>query len=295
MTLADYISTVYLPFVAATLRETTVRHYRSIWCRHGRGRGLAELDMCAISVPDAQGAIERIAEGTRGRRTLGHIKAFYSGVFAHAIRAGIRADNPWAYVRLPRTTAPDDTYVYSDKEVSSIIAGLDGAARLAVQIAAWTGLRRAEIEGLQWGDWEGDRLLVRRSWQLGRYEETKTRASRAVVVVPDRLRTALGWARAAISLAGDLQSLPVLGNGSGGAGTPLNLHNLGTRVIKPAIGETWHGWQAFRRFHASRLYAAGTPDLVIARALRHSSTAVSREFYVRTDFDQVQDAVKRLG
>ncbi len=292
MTLADYISTVYLPFVAATLRETTVRHYRSIWRQHGQGSGLAELDMCAISVPDAQGAIERIAEGTRGRRTLGHIKAFYSGVFAHAIRAGIRTDNPWAYVRLPRTTAPDDTYVYSDKEVSSIIAGLDGAARLAVQIAAWTGLRRAEIEGLQWGDWEGDRLLIRRSWQLGRYEETKTRASRAVVVVPDRLRTALGWARSAAGAAGDLQSLPVLASA---LGTPLNLNNLASRAIRPRLGPTWHGWQAFRRFHASRLYAAGTPDLVIARALRHSSTAVSREFYVRTDFDQVQDAVKRLG
>src|ERR1700674_3925844 len=41
-------------------------------------------------------------------------------------------------------------------------------------------------------------------------------------------------------------------------GRPLHLDNLSRRVIRPAVGDRWHGWHAFRRGLATVLFTLGT-------------------------------------
>ena len=43
-------------------------------------------------------------------------------------------------------------------------------------------------------------------------------------------------------------------------GRPLHLDNLSRRAIRPAVGDPWHGWHAFRRGLASILFTLGTPS-----------------------------------
>jgi integrase len=58
------------------------------------------------------------------------------------------------------------------------------------------------------------------------------------------------------------------------------LDNLAPREIKPKLGATWHGWQAFRRGLATNLYDLGVPAKVAQGILRHSHVATTNKHYI---------------
>lgn len=60
---------------------------------------------------------------------------------------------------------------------------LRGPARTIVAVAAFVGLSRSEIRGLEWPDYTGDRISVVRSAWESVVSETKTRAGKAPVPV----------------------------------------------------------------------------------------------------------------
>jgi len=82
------------------------------------------------------------------------------------------------------------------------------SAALSVAVAAWTGLRRSEIVGLKWEDYDGARLWVRRNICFGRRGEMtvelpKTEASKSCVPVIAPLRQVLdAWKMKAQATAG---------------------------------------------------------------------------------------------
>jgi integrase len=57
----------------------------------------------------------------------------------------------------PNATEPEETYAYSLEEVKTYLAFLPEPAATAFAIAAFTGLRHGEIQGLLWENYATER------------------------------------------------------------------------------------------------------------------------------------------
>lgn len=290
-TVHEYVALEYLPWAVTNLEPSTTAGYKRIWESYGylipertRLRDWRTFDG------------ERFMRQIAGRRELAsktfqHIKAFMSGVWTSAARLGIIAGaNPWIAVSIPRGKETEDTYAYTPEEVRAMLGILSRASRVAVAISAFAGLRKSEIMGLRWEDYQDDELTVSRKVWNGIEGKTKSRASRAAVpVVPALAEILLGWVISARSVNGYMFENAV--------GKPMDLHNLAERVIKPELtvaGLTWHGWHAFRRGLATLLHTSGVPDITIQRILRHSNVSVTQQAYIKTIDTVVLNAMEKV-
>jgi integrase len=225
------------------------------------------------------------------------------------------AGNPVKLVRLPDAPEDSDTYAYSLTEIETMLAVIPEPAATVCAVAAFTGLRRAELRGLRWEDYNGQQLMVNRSVWEGFTNEPKTRRSKAAVPVIPRLAAILNRHRLT---CGNPSSGPMFANGKG---KPANLNNTLNREILPALSRCgvcrkpkaehvaaavshdfrrdvnlpmWHGWHAFRRGLASTLYGLGVDDVMVQQILRHKDVQVTRDHYIKTNSDQSIAATAKL-
>ena len=140
-------------------------------------------------------------------------------------------------------------------------------------VAAFAGLRESEIRGLQRSDYDGNYLHVRRAVWRVHVGETKTPDSKSSVPVITPLRKLLD---AHVRRNGEGEWL-FTGERKGFA---LNLDNLAARTIRPALGDRWKGWHAFRRGLATNLFTLGVAPEVVQTILRHSDAATTRKHYI---------------
>jgi integrase len=170
----------------------------------------------------------------------------------------------------------------------------DPTVPLAVRLALATGLRRAELVGLQWADVVGDELRVRRTicemkgggWQI---EPTKTARSARVVALDadtvEALRTHRAWQdgiRASLDvpplewIVGDpWMSKPWLPNRLGKAWTAIRNAVPGAEHVR---------LHDVRHWHATMLVDMGVPRATIIARLGHSSGLMLDRVYAhRTD------------
>jgi integrase len=200
-----------------------------------------------------------------------------------------------------------------NQELSSILAHLPEPAATAFAVAAFSGLRVGEIEGLDWKDYRGGELHVARSIWNGLTTDPKTRKSAAPVPVIRQLADRLEMHRLR---SGNPQSGPMFPTGKG---TPQSMNNLRSRLILPALNRCercsksefdhagadheykrdaslpeWHGWHACRRGLGSNLNRLGVSDVVIQRILRHANVSTTLAFYVKSSSDDVRRAMTKL-
>jgi integrase len=234
MLVSDFVDRVYIPeYVTKQLRPATLKQYGDIWQNHLKPR-MGSLTLRGFRTVHGESMLAQIAEKSAlGRSSLRHCKAFLSGAFKQAKRLGVLDGvNPIQDVSIPRVAESEETYAYSLAEVKSMLAALPEPARSVVLAAAWTGLRKSELRGLTWADFDGKELTVRRSVWNGTISEPKTRRSRAPIPVVRQLADALEMHKVR---AGKLAQpdLPIF---QAGNGKPLNLDNLARRVISPVFG-----------------------------------------------------------
>jgi integrase len=300
----EFVETFYLPqFVQKKLRAATQKQYRDVWSNHLKSR-MGKLTLRSFRTVDGETMLARIAEKTGlGRSSLRHCKAFLSGVFKQAKRLGIlNGINPMQDTSVPLTEEPPETYAYSLPEISAMLAVLAEPTRTVVLTAAFTGLRKSELLGLRWQDFDGNHLSVNRSVWNGIENQPKRRSSRAPVPIVRQLAEALEAHR----LRAGVLAQPGLPIFQGGTGQPLNLDNLVRRVITPAIEKCvkcyksksehpteghlfeldeslcWHGWHAFRRGLATNLHEIGVDDRTIQAILRHSDIGITQKIYIKS-------------
>ena len=92
-------------------------------------------------------------------------------------------------VAIPKGATCKGTHAYAPEEIVTMMEVLPEPARTVVAAAAFTGLRRSELRGLQWGDIDGNQIYVRRTvWNTIVEHLTKTDASRAPVPLVPMLR-----------------------------------------------------------------------------------------------------------
>jgi integrase len=333
----EFIETIYLPMAKQFLRPSTYRNYKvAEYERHFRDR-LGKLRLRDFRTAHGQRLISAIAREhpDLGHKTLLRLKSFLSGVFRHAKTEGyLENENPMRDVTLPKSVRRSkfrgDTYTV--KEITTLLANTyspDYHGRVAfavVATAAFTGLRLAELRGLQWRDFQQDKLSVERTMWRTSEGLPKTESSENVVPVIPLLRSMLENYRQYLEGPVDDEGLgkvlkPTDWMFRGDRrGTSMNLPNLVRRVIIPLLTRcsvchcpkhlhppdadhpfeldksipAWKGWHCFRRSLASNLYELGVRPKVIQSILRHSDLATTMNFYVETSEAESRDALDKL-
>jgi integrase len=318
MLVAEFVEKVYLPeYVEKQLRAATLKQYRDVWEDHVKAR-MGKLTLRGFRTVHGEQILAQIAAQTGlGRSSLKHIKAFLSGVFKQAKRIGILDGiNPMQDTSIPRTPEPEDTYAHSLSEIKAMLAVLAEPARTIVLTAAFTGLRKGEILGLRWQDFNGRELSVKRSIWNGIPNAPKTKRSKASIPAVELLAEALE----AHKLRAGILAQPGLPIFQAGNGQPLNLDNIARRVIVPALSPCvvcreqedehkpeghkfqrdkalplWHGWHAFRRGIATNLHALGVDDKTIQTILRHSAIGLTQNIYIKTVSESQVSAMDSLS
>ena len=194
-----------------------------------------------------------------------------------------------------------------------MLSCLPETAAAVFAVASYAGLRRSELQGLLWENYQDGYLRVTRAIWEGQVNEPKTRRSRGAVPVIRQLADRLDLYRLR---CGNPQSGPMFANQSG---KPMNLNNLLHREILPALNRCehcrkdrehhadadhvftrdasrpgWHGWHAARRGLGSNLYALGVPEKAIQDILRHANVSTTNTYYIKTAPQQITDAMAKL-
>jgi integrase len=325
--LSEFVETVFLPTAEKRLKKSTYRNYKGDWER--RIKPLVARDRKNLKdyrTFDIQGWLNHVSrDASLSRNSLKGIKSFVSGLFKEARRLGyLDGPNPAQDTRVsPDAAEPSTTHAYTLEEISSILAVLPEPASTAFAVAAYSGLRRGEIEGLEWTDYHDSELHVQRSIWHGEAVTPKTAKSAAAVPVIRPLAERLEMHRLR---SGSPDSGPIFRTSNVTEktpnGTPLSLHNTVNRQILPALNRCvhcglseglphlktkncpgyerdsripeWQGFHAARRGLGSNLYRLGIHELVIQRILRHSNVSTTTTYYIKSTQTDVTDAMSRF-
>ena len=165
MTLSEFSEQFYLPWVERELRASTYKGYRDIWNLYLSGR-VGEIRLRRFRTVDASRMLRAVADDCDlTKTTLQHIKSVLSGIFTHAKNEGAYdGENPVEGARIPRNARePGETYAYNLVQILRILEVLPLLPKAAVATASFAGLREGELRGVEWPDFAGETLTVRRS------------------------------------------------------------------------------------------------------------------------------------
>lgn len=316
VTLREFVTTKYFPDVEKELRGSTLRGYRAIWNNYIDGR-LGKMRLSDVRTFDLQEVMDDIGATTPLKKaSLFRVKTFLSAIFGEAIRCGLRGrdnTNPVSEVKVRgrKNERKGETFAYSLEDIKTILGSLTEPSKVLLAVAAYTGLRRGEIVGLKWEDYDGKVIWVRRNICFGQRGEMsvelpKTDASEAPVPVIAPLRKILdAWKTQATIIddcwmfqAGFTRKKDHPDSLLDAAKlTPLSPQNVLRDVIAPALEKAkieWHGFHAFRRGLATNLRSLGVDDLTIMEILRHSDVSVTRGSYIKRVDEKSVEAMDRL-
>ncbi len=285
LSLDRYISCWFLPVADGRLRPSTARGYHGLYQRYIKGRKEAQLLLRDYRTSKMQDLLDSIAASHDLRKTtLATVKHFLSGAFRIAAVTGLfNGPNPVTQTMLPSRALPAvETKFYTLDELECVLPELPLAARAAVAIAGYAGLRLAEIQGLAWEDYDGATLTVRQTQWRGQVSPPKSRASGGSVPVIPQLRAILDEYRT---------------TGTGPI-FPESLDHVGRRTVRSAMkraGLEWKGWHAFRRGVASTLFRLGASDMIVMKILRHSRVSITRDRYVKIADPAVEAAMAMMS
>jgi len=320
---ALFVDRVYLPEAEKHLRGNTFRGYKGIWTALQVHTQIGQIRTRMVRTPHVQAVLDALAAAKHpSKASLARVKSFLTQVFSEAIRRGFRDTdhNPVRDTKLPHGKAAEETYAYSLAETRQVLNLLPPCASTICAVGAFAGLRRGEIFGLQWQDFDEKTgvLNIRREVTFDKrgrmvVTEPKTESSKASVPVIAPLATALNtWKAAQSAVAEGSWMFPasfvravhpegvldVLGQ------TPINPGNFDRDQVKPMLnkaGVVWRGFHALRRGLATNLHALEVQDIDIQQILRHSSVEVTRECYIKgvsatakTNLDKVNVAWSQL-
>lgn len=213
------------------------------------------------------------------RTRFASVKAIFRG----AVTDRMMTDNPCDGVVLPRLRrAAVALSIPTPAEVARLLAAVaDPTFRVFLTLAAFAGLRRGELAGVQLGDvgFLTRTLDVRRQVQRATRGELQIRppkyGSERTVTLPDALVAVLARQVETLAERGpDAWLLP------GWSGAPLHANVIrdGMAAARAGSGVTIR-LHDLRHFYASGLIAAGCDVVTVQRALGHSSAKITLDTY----------------
>jgi len=289
--LSEFVEKIYLPWAQANKSAPTANAYKKVWEVYLEPH-VGKIPLTGLQTSQVTAVLTKHAKDGKGSRTLSHIKWMLSGVYVYAIAAGIIPKNPVPEAKwLVKVARPEKQAEYSLETVLSMIRvlePLDLRAAVAVALAYFAALRPAEIRGLEWADYDGAELNVKRAVWRGKVGETKTEGSAASVPVIEPLKSLLEKLRTESSKGYILQY---------GSGKPLSLDSLNFRLIAPAMkkaGIEWRGFYPCRRGISSRVTDTSKNALNSTGLLRHSTPITALKHYTRAQKESIAAAMKTI-
>jgi integrase len=306
VTVADFVDSVYMPWVKAQKRPATHNGYDKIWRTHLKAHFAGKL-LRDYKPHDATVFLTGLADKGMGVNAVNHVRALMSGIFRHAAALGYVTANPIHLAKvLVAPVAPKETPHYTLMEMASALAALQAEpqARLAMALA-FIGLRPSEIRGLRWEDVNlntGELHVCRSAWRDTLSEGGKGKNSVRTVTLGSTIVGILSdYLKATTSQRGF-----VLENTMG---NPLDIDALGRKVIRPtfaAAGLVWKGYYGGRRGAETEMnrYTNGNSQIT-SHHFGHTK-AVADAHYIKPLPDEtkaaaialdnaIQETIGRLG
>ena len=316
-TLSVFVKAVYWPWAQTQNRKSTLVTDKNRWATHLEAR-CGNTRLREFRTVTGQQLIEEIArQSDLSRATLHRLKSLLSGIFTRAKQLGLLDGvNPMQGVSIPKNVrGKSQTFARSLDEIRAMLLVLPEPSRTVVAVAGYAGLRRGEIQGLCWFDYDGKQLNVTRSVWEGIESDPKSESSKGAVPVIPVLAKMLDLYRQARSNPTDGPMFKASNKSA------LRLNNLLKAQILPALNRCkvclkseddhrseathryerdeslpeWKGWHSFRRGLATNLHDLGVDDKTIQAILRHSNVAVTQAAYIKTLPKQTVEAMGRLN
>lgn len=235
--------------------------------------------------------------------TIRHYHRLITDILNTAVKWGYIQQNPAEYVSPPKVRKKEAKYL--DQEQSRrLIQLLDKAPtvyRQAILLLLLTGMRRAELLGLEWQDinWKNQYIhIVRTSHYLpdrGIYSDTpKTEGSNRIIMIAGETMSVLRAQQEYQSKQLKVVSERVITNEDG---SPMNPDRL-TRWFSHFIRETdlpKVTLHSLRHTYATLLIENGTPITDVAAQLGHSSVSTTADIYAHSIRAYRIKAANKLG
>lgn len=209
MKFQDFAENWFKEYAEIKLKAQTIRCYRYFTDRVYKAIGHMRMDK--ITTRTIQHFITQLIDTKKcdnsgnnlSPKTIKNYISFVSSVFDFAVKQQLVSSNPCRNVSLP-TLIQKERRVYTMEEIQQILELLENEKDeyyqfvMFFQIAIFTGLRKGEILGLEWKDFDFESCLmdVRRNslWtkEKGIYTDTpKTKGSIRMLKIPSELAVQL--------------------------------------------------------------------------------------------------------
>jgi integrase len=275
----------------ARKKPSTVRGYKQIWNQH------LQAHFGKMTLQDYEPFMGtqflQSLTGTQGKNTLKHIKALGSSIFKRAVIEQRIKVSPWHDVSMPddvieSKTTPHYTLEEAENIISALVDHVD--CQLVMALSCFLGLRPGEIAALRWEDFDTETVHIRRSVVRGIVDVPKTLESVATLPLIQQVKIPLILWR---QKSGSQKEGYVFESRNG---TPVDLHNLIARVIKPHVegktlcescdkvqkksGMEWKTLYAGRRGACTAVIESTNGNYAVAQALlRHKSMTTTLNVY----------------
>jgi len=231
--------------------------------------------------------------------TKAKIRNLMSVLFNHAIRYEWleQGKNPITHVR-QSAVRQKDPEILSPDEIRSLISQLEPPFHLMIWIAATTGLRRSELFGLQWKDFDFEKLTIeiRRSIYEQTIGKCKTQNSRKPLpLAADVAKELIRWREKSKNNAPeDWVFASTHENGR----LPFSPNFVLAKIIRPAAMragiEKRIGWHTFRHTYSTLLIANHEDIKVVQELMRHGSARITVEIYSQAITNVKRRAQRRI-
>jgi integrase len=269
ITVAGFWELTYLPFITDNLKPSTVYGYQQIWDSH------LKEHFAALTLREYRKGMGSVFLTNKAKmlrpRTVSHIKNLASGIFTHAANLDHIESNPWRFCKvLGKTLENGKTQYYTLEEIENVISALVDHVdcQLIMALAFFLGLRKGEIQGLQWSDIDGGYVHIRRSITRGKVGTPKTKKSVRSLPI--------------IQPVGGLLMLHRAKNPDGEYVFNRNLMTLARKTIMPTLekaGLQWKGFHAGRRGLGTVLRSLTGNSTAGRDMLGHEDEGVTKDHY----------------
>jgi integrase len=273
------------------MKPSTIRGFRQIWQQFLEGH-FGELTVQEYTSDHARRLLSSL-KTLQVKSTLQQIRSVAGAMFRDAEERRYRtAANPWR-IKIPEDCKEaEDTRHYTMEEAETIVSALIDHvdAQLVIALSCFLGLRPSEIAAVRWEDFDRDSVHIRRNVVRGIVGTPKTKESIATIPLIDQVRVPLELWRQNSAGVQEGWVFPSRND------TPVDLHNLVARVMRPHVegvercwecdrvpktsGVAWKSLYAGRRGACTAVIEATGGNYAIAQALlRHKSMTTTLNVY----------------